>query len=398
MTWWLLVRRLLRILGILVLAAAAAFNAFIYNYHKFQPDLCAWNQPDSATAATDQPIHLIAFGDPQIRGAGTNAPWRTKLDLYGNDYYLGHIYRTLITSLKPNHVAIMGDLVSSQWISDDQFYERVERYRTRIFDPALLPQGAEIINITGNHDIGYAGEVTHGRMARYEKAFGKVNFMKIYNHEPSHPAYRIVVLNSLVLDGPMANFQYSEQAWQFLEHEVANSDFKGPTVLLTHVPLYKAEGICQDGPYFTFYDESYGNALREQNHLTEETSQRVLNLVFGPGNPYGGVILTGHDHEGCESIYVYDDETQLWSAQKPQSVDKTSKSVREITVRSMMGEFGGNAGLLRGSYDSDSGAWIFNYTLCPFGVQHWWWASKVLAIIAVGIAMPVLSAMWLGFV
>lgn len=387
MTWWTVIRGPLRALGISILIVATALNLFIYNYHNFQPDVCSWT--------SDSPdIRLLAFGDPQIRGAGSSSSWRTQVDLYGNDYYLGHIYRTLVVSLLPKQVAVMGDLLSSQWISDDQFYERVGRYSQRIFDPALLSQrsGGEIINITGNHDIGYAGEVTPERMARYLDVFGPVNFVKTYDLS-EHP-YRIVVLNSLVLDGPMAHQVYSDEAWAFLD-EVASAGFEGPTILLTHVPLYKNEGICEDGPYFTYYGPEYGNVLREQNHLSEEASEAVLNKVFGPANPYGGVILTGHDHEGCESTYVYDSNAGKWTAKRSLLQDYPG-SVQEITVRSMMGEFGGNAGLLQGMYTD--GTWTFRYSLCPFVIQHWWWAAKVLAIISVGIAAPVLSGMWIGLI
>lgn len=370
-------RSLLKTAGILILVAAAAFNAFIYNYHRFQPDVCDW-QDDAAA------IKLLAFGDPQIRGAQPDDTWRTKIDIMGNDYYLGHVYRMLVPSLKPQHVAVMGDLFSSQWITNEQFHERLDRYTQRIFDPAL--HKGDLFNITGNHDIGYAGEVTPDRMARYIDAFGLDNFVKTY--EVPQP-YRIVVLNSLVLDGPMAHVEYRDASWKFLD-EVAAADFKGPTILLTHVPLYKPEGICMDGPYFTYYGEEFGSVLREQNHLSEETSQKVLSKVFGPGNPYGGVILTGHDHEGCLTTYTYDTK---WEPKT--SLVSLPGGVHEITVRSMMAEFGGNAGLLQGTYN---GTWQFRYTLCPFALPHWWWAAKVLAILSGGLAAPVLSAMWIGVI
>ena len=159
------------------------------------------------------------------------------------------------------------------------------------------------------------------------------------------------------------------------------------------MPLAKPEGVCSDGPYFTYYGEEYDWALREQNHLAEETSQRVLDFVFGPGNPHGGVILTGHDHEGCESTYHYEEGRWAVSAGSPATTG--TRGVHEITVRSMMGEFGGNGGLLSGGR-RDDGEWNFTFSLCTFGVQHIWWASKVLTGIAVGVAIPVLSLLSLG--
>lgn len=381
---WTLLRGPLKVLGWLVLFASLAANLYLYYYPLLQPAACNWR--------SDSTVHLLAFGDPQIRGSDASSSYRTKLDLYGNDLYLGHIYKTLVGALQPTHVAVMGDLLSSQWIPDESFYERVQRYKERIFRPELLPPGTDMINITGNHDIGYAGEVTPERVARYEHAFGQLNFIKYYGEEEKNK-YRIVVLNSLVLDGPMGYDQFRKDAWNFLKNVVARDQFTGPTILLTHVPLAKPEGVCSDGPYFTYYGEEYDWALREQNHLAEETSQRVLDFVFGPGNPHGGVILTGHDHEGCESTYHYEEGRWAVSAGSPAKTG--TRGVHEITVRSMMGEFGGNGGLLSGGR-RDDGEWNFTFSLCTFGVQHIWWASKVLTGIAVGVAIPVLSLLSLG--
>lgn len=386
---WTFVRGPIKALGWLLLVITLIANIYLYYYPLLQPATCSW-KPDAQ-------VRLLAFGDPQIRGADAKSSYRTKLDLYGNDHYLGHIYKTLVEVLEPQHVAVMGDLVSSQWIPDDNFYERVQRYRTRIFRPELLPTGTTIINITGNHDIGYAGEVTPERVARYTNAFGQLNFIQHFGNN-EEDKYRIVVLNSLVLDGPMAHFQFQENTWQFLEDVVARDKFKGPTILLTHVPLAKPAGLCSDGPYFTYYGEEFGNVLREQNHLTEKTSQRVLDLVFGPGNPYGGVILTGHDHEGCESTYYYDEGRWAVSAGTPATSASShpmgAHGVYEITVRSMMGEFGGNGGLLSGR--QHNGMWEFEFSLCALGVQHIWWASKILVIVSVGIVVPVLSLLHTG--
>lgn len=373
---WACIRPPLRALGYAIIVAAVALNLFIYNYHQFQPDVCAWSQEKAD-------LRLLGFGDPQIREASATASWRTKLDIYGNDNYLGHVYRTMVQSLKPTHVAVLGDLLSSQWISDKQFHERVDRYQSRIFDKSL--HNGHFINVSGNHDIGYAGEVTPERVARYQDRFGQLNFVQYYN------GIRVAVLNSLTLDGPLYFGSYSDQAWEFLD-KLDQEEFIGPTVLLTHIPLYKPDGICQDGPYFEYYGPEFGNALRAQNHLSKETSQAILDKVFKPGNPYNGVILTGHDHEGCESYYVHGDEG--WAAQK--YVHGIQGSVHEITVRSMMGEFGGNTGILTGIRSSN--AWTFTFTLCPFVVQHWWWAAKVVAIVSILIVLPVFSLMALELI
>jgi hypothetical protein len=54
-----------------------------------------------------------------------------------------------------------------------------------------------------------------------------------------------------------------------------------------------------------------------------------------------------------------------------------------VTVRSMMGDYGGNAGLLSAWFDVDHGVWKFEYDTCALGKQHIWWAIHIVDIVAV---------------
>ncbi|ANB15994.1 Ted1p [Sugiyamaella lignohabitans] len=276
----------------------------------------------------------------------------------------------------------MGDLISSQWIGDEEFYRRADRYKSRIFTHNSYSQNEPVfINISGNHDVGYNGEMTYERVNRYEQIYGKMNYVVETPATNDHPSWRFVVINSLSLDGPALEPKFQQDTLQFIE-SISESNFNGPTVLFSHVPLYKEEGICRDSTYFNYY--SWGT-LREQNHLSQESSQLLLNSVFKPGNPYGGVILTGHDHEGCITDYLYNTETEEWLSTPAVSRKAASPSVREITVRSMMGEYGGNGGLLTGHFDANSATWYFYFNLCSLGVQHIWWATKITTYISIAL-------------
>ncbi|KAA8910381.1 hypothetical protein TRICI_004179 [Trichomonascus ciferrii] len=356
------VRVLLTVLGLITLG----LNLYIYNYDRLDVANCRFG-PESD-------IRLLAFGDPQIRGSDQNTPLRTRLDIFGNDYFLGHIYRLLTKRLDPTHVAVMGDLFSSQWIGDQEFHHRAKRYKERIFTHWDSPHPV-FINVSGNHDIGYAGEMTTPRVRRFRHEFGELNYVREYDN------WRFVVLNTLALDGPAVDDKFPKETAEFLD-ELKDSQFVGPTVLITHVPLHKPAGICRDGPSFTYYTDYPENWLRSQNHLSYEATQRVLNSVFTPGNPYGGVMLAGHDHEGCKATYFYDGSE--WKAYPYQSV---SSSVQEYTVKSMMGEYGGNAALLSGVFDKTAMTWSFKYSLCPFAVQHVWWVTKVVTIITIALTL-----------
>lgn len=405
--------------GLSVLAFIS--NLYLSNYYKLNPLGCSWqDQLDDNNNNTDNKdiIHLLAFGDPQIRAPLPDSSYRTRLDLWGNDRYLSHIYQQLMKGLSPSHVAVLGDLISSQWITDEEFYDRADRFNNIIFKKDIFSskqkqlskeeQVVQFFNVCGNHDVGYAGEMSIERVSRYEKRYGKVNFkVDYYHHPPSDKktkgaattaAYRIVVLNSLAIDGPIWEDQYQQDTLDFLKSLKENPFNDGPTILLTHVPLHKPNGTCVDSPYFEYYPKVNKGGVREQNFLSEESSKLVLNSVFN--EKYGGVILTGHDHEGCVVKYkkktIQQDEEQeddnnngtIWKmVEVPKSNEivkmvSTSPTIIEATVRSMMGEYGGNAGLLSARYNSTSDEWVFSYSLCPFVIQHFWWFTQVITILS----------------
>lgn len=52
-----------------------------------------------------------------------------QIDVWYNDLYFRHISDTLLFFLAPSHVFVLGDLFSSQYISDEEFEHRVQRYR-----------------------------------------------------------------------------------------------------------------------------------------------------------------------------------------------------------------------------------------------------------------------------
>lgn len=204
-----------------------------------------------------------------------------------------------------------------------------------------------------------------------------------YDTNTDHP-WRIVVLNSLLLDGPPLQQEFVDATWEFL-YQLFERRFEGNTILLSHVPFYKEEGLCVDGPEFRYYPEVFerepykANLLRSQNHLSKETSEKVLNLVFDNDKP--GIVLTGHDHEGCETIYNKF-KNGTWEATRKPVYEDTLAHIQEVTVRAMMGEFYGNTGLITGHFNKSLKTWEWKFSLCPFAIQHVWWIAKVSALIS----------------
>ncbi|KAK7968075.1 uncharacterized protein PG986_002352 [Apiospora aurea] len=381
---------------------------------------------------------------------------RKRIDLFGNDFYLAHIYRTLRWWARPTHVTVLGDLLGSQWISNDEFARRSWRFWNRSFaggervpdDVAAYPASEydvtgnlgsdhandtvwqrRLINIAGNHDVGYAGDLTYERLSRFESAFGKAAYelrfelpvtnatlnATLFDAEANPdstrliPELRIVVVNDMNLDTPALISDLQDKTYSFV-NDVINTasavEFQGQfTVVLTHIPMYKHRGICVDPPYFDFHPSEEGGGVREQYQLSADASKGFLEGMFGlhaspdaPGGGRGrrGVILNGHDHEGCDTWHFVnqtDDkspEERKWDVLRWEDAQAGGvpgraghPGLREITVRSMMGQYGGNAGLLSAWFDEETWEWKYEFANCALGTQYPWWFVHVIDLIAV---------------
>ncbi|KAI5459099.1 hypothetical protein BGZ63DRAFT_270967 [Mariannaea sp. PMI_226] len=378
---------------------------------------------------------------------------RKRLDHLGNDFYLAHIYRTLHWWSRPTHVTVLGDLVGSQWIDDAEFEKRSNRFWNRTFKggvrvPDELAQkplegytvagyldgskeeeiwAKRLLNVAGNHDIGYAGDLTEARLERFEKAFGKASYDLHFqlpvtdpdhkatvfdpstNTDSSHqiPEIRVVVINDMNLDTPANSSALQDETYDFINGVISTSsdvESKGTfTLILTHIPMYKPAGVCVDPPFFDFHSKQEGGGLKEQNQLSKDASKGFLEGIWGmaarkgaPNKGYGrpGLMLNGHDHAGCDT-YHFINQTNGTSAsarqwevvrwREAQDMQLPGKEFfpgrREITVRSMMGDFGGNAGLLSMWFDFEAWEWQYEWTQCPLGTQHFWWFVHIVDFI-----------------
>ena len=421
------------------------------------------------------PFRLLAFGDPQLEGDtslpnqnalwfpslrelrgrgvsglgttvgdlfGRDVPsilkgWRKRIDLWGNDLYLAHIYRSVSWWSQPTHTVVLGDLLGSQWVSDDEFKRRSNRFWKKVFKgteklPRSITESSgrvevlgddenwtnRVIAVAGNHDIGYAGDIDPKRIERFEDAFGSVNWaitFRLHNtsttsHSPlsdkllpsfaAVPELRLVILNSMNLDAPAKDADLQQQSRDFAVASLSQSS-KSPvaaTVLLTHIPFHKEGGVCVDETFFNWFPEG---GIKEQNHLSKETSHFLLNALTGDaaGAEKVGkaIVLNGHDHEGCQTYHYRrtqagEGEAQQWQATHVEDAgsymaDSSLTGLREITVRSMMGSFYGNAGFLSGWFDKEVGEWKFEYSNCMLGVQHIWWAVHVFDLIVIALGL-----------
>lgn len=579
--------RVLFLLALALAPVALVGTTWLYLYPLFDT-ACSFPSPPNATAPA--PFRLLALGDPQLEGDSSLPKAGAKIfrsfngleddlrdaetalrkaelvwaavrgipkdlrkalqghvskpvDIWGNDFYLAHIVRTLRWWAEPSHVAVLGDLLGSQWVNDREFEKRARRYWGTVFrgmekvsekimtgyetaeevsqkdgmseeqedggENEVVQETREkkwggtveilgedecwknrVINIAGNHDIGYAGDIDTSRIARFERAFGNVNWDIVFklpnttldhsSNEGQHhdiPALRLVILNTMNLDTPAFDGDLQRETYEFINHVITTArsvtDKTHATILLTHIPLHKEAGVCVDSPLFRFFDHG---GVKEQNMLSEHASKIVLESIFGlssnqwaEGNGFGrrGIIVNGHDHAGCDVLHyttqpgvenacpenideedihlppiLPDIEPKLAGEEtlesitsndtltdaepqhdtppdsqpdsqldpEPQTEDPkwqvlpfphrpyratpdgkclpltSLPRIREVTLRSMMGEFSGYAYFLSAWFDAklgEKGEWVIEVKTCGLGVQHWWWGVHILDLVLV---------------
>lgn len=139
--------------------------------------------------------------------------------------------------------------------------------------------------------------------------------------------------------------------------------------------------------------------------LTPNTTQWILNTLRPD------FVLNGHDHYGCDVVHTLEHGQDTWvasatdlslpvSSGSSQEEGQRAKSVREVTQRSMMAEFGGYSGLFEikipstssSSYASDNNnsnsnssedELEFHYTACGFFNDLQVWTVIVTDLIVV---------------
>ncbi|RIA96101.1 hypothetical protein C1645_420212 [Glomus cerebriforme] len=388
--------RFLSILHQSLTITALGATLYLYYYTVF----CGWNWRDAEA-------RILFLADPQIEGDAKiyRQGKRGEIDVWGNDIYLRHIYTSFVSpyslfTRKPTHTIVLGDLFSSQWIREEEFNKRVERYKWIFGDPRR-EYNHKFINLTGNHDIGYNWDIDQYRINRWKREFGHVNFLDWIPSSDEKKGHRMSVINSMNVDGPASDEISRSETWSLLNilaEEREQDNYRTPLIFLTHIPIYKKEGICVDGP-MTIYDNT-GSFIKEQNHLLQNSSEFILTRLRPK------FIFAGHDHEGCDVTHVVrikenkeylinhyrtldfeKEKNQIISGDDYSENGKLKENiwiVREVTVRSVMGAFGGNAGLFeikRQINKNGSEEFEYNYSSCPFVINHIPWIVVVTDII-----------------
>ncbi|KAJ1971020.1 hypothetical protein H4R35_005515 [Dimargaris xerosporica] len=389
---------------LLVTAILGGLTAYVYRFAAF----CPWSNSDSM-------VRMALIADPQMEGDAKlhREPRKGRWDLWFNDHYLRHVVKSLYTETHPTHIAVMGDIFSNQYISDEEFKLRLERFQWatgQAKTPSrFLPSHFPLVNLSGNHDIGYGKDITEAMLHRWQSSFGQVNHEFWLCAAQQRPTHRVVVLNTQNLD-PSRNQDLRNASWTFLQQQVAtqwHTQFAQPLLLLMHIPLYKPHGLCVDGPEINW---NHRQEVIDQTMLSPWVSKYILYCLRPT------LILTGHDHEGCklthhiqalktfntkpiknttlhawchapwdtleqelatiDSLITYTSASHesLPRPLKTSSVKQLQTSrqwlLPELTLRSVMGDYGGYSSLLEISTtapNNNTDPFVYYYQECSLG-------------------------------
>ncbi|GKV26857.1 hypothetical protein SLEP1_g36078 [Rubroshorea leprosula] len=260
---------------------------------------CSWPHRSNSKMAgqghAGDYVKVAVIADPQLMDkTSLHLPPKSlalEIAQFYTDLYMRRAIFSSVLPFKPDVVLFLGDYFDGgPNLSDEEWQESLSRFK-HIFGLNTAYDNIQVYYIPGNHDLGYANLYSSKPevIKRYEKEFGSRNYQfKVGKVE-------FVVVDAQTLDGKQ---NLASASWDFVMN-ISKDNQSYPRALLTHIPLYRQDWInC--GPHRhspiiiqwiqrTFPEQE----IRYQNYITEEASNRLLNLI----KPV--LILSGHDHDQC---------------------------------------------------------------------------------------------------
>lgn len=252
-----------------------------------------WVYPAKAFGQCKWPLdanakHIAIIADPQIIDDYSYPGRNGFLKLVTRvvtDRYVARNFRLLHRRLRPDMIVFLGDLMDGgREIENDEAWKlEYQRYR-RIFP--LTPSVVQIESVPGNHDVGCANSIIPHAYERFEEHFGKGNKIHPY------AGFNLVTLDSNALMNT-ADPSVQKPARELLNYLTENRKDFDPTIILSHIPLYRPEGSTCGARR-----ESSRTLSRTQGYqYITEIDQALSNEILENIQPK--YIFSGDDHDSC---------------------------------------------------------------------------------------------------
>ena len=172
---------------------------------------------------------------------------------------------------------------------DNISWEKEYRRFRKVFRQS--PSSPYIASLPGNHDIGVSDTVSPSALARFKRKFGETS------SEFQAGDFTLILLDTVSLSA-ISTPSISGPPQQFLD-SLRSFEPTEPRILLTHIPLYRAEGtscgLLRESPH----PIRVGKGYQYQNVLTPELSKSVVDII----RPLA--IFSGDDHDYCYVQHNY---------------------------------------------------------------------------------------------
>lgn len=251
------------------------------------------------------PARLGLFGDPQIID-NFSYPGRNyflkRATIFITDLYHRKNWVFANQVLRFDRKFFLGDLFDGgrEWKSPEEDAEWELEYQRfmRIFsDPPKVrdSEARTIFSLPGNHDIGFGNTLMQGAHARFVKHFGETSS---YHFVGNHT---VILLDTIAMMNT-DNDKVYRRPYEFLNEYImgVNDEMKQqPTVLLTHVPLFRDPHLSCGAKRESKENLPYVKGYQYQTMVSPEITDTILTTI----QPVA--VFSGDDHDACYIQHNY---------------------------------------------------------------------------------------------
>ncbi|VEU21909.1 DEKNAAC102937 [Brettanomyces naardenensis] len=258
---------------------------------------------------------MLLVADPQLIDNHTYPTYNhfaLKVSKFTVDNYIYKNYWELVNHLKPDAIVFLGDLLDNGRESSDKYYEHEFDRFNKIFRPKETRERNidVIMNVPGNHDIGFGSSVISHSVDRFKDHFGQPNqIITKYNHD-------LISIDTISLSDTKYETIAAESK-VFLKTLQEPGELKRPRIIFDHVPFFRDTSKATCGPRRESPKPIPAVAGYQYQTMIDPG---ISSVVLGMVRP--SIIFSGDDHDYCEAVHEY-------------SHDGKTKHAIEINVKSI---------------------------------------------------------------